>query len=168
MADYSRLLEDCHVVRLLRPYVGGKRAELKSTPKVYFIDNGIRNLLFGGVAPFDRRADRGVLLENLVFSELLKAINPLLDHLHYWRSKSGAEVDFVLTHRGRLLACEVKAGDFRQHLTRSARSFIGIYQPDKFLVVHDGEKGSTTIGGTEVRFTDIFALSREVEEFLAD
>lgn len=38
-------------------------------------------------------ADGGALLENLVFAELAKTVNPLLDTLQYWRSKAGAEVD---------------------------------------------------------------------------
>ena len=166
VAEYARLVEECHLVRLVRPFVGGKRAELKSTPKVYFVDNGIRNLLFGGLAPLDQRGDRGLLIENLVFSELLKVINPLLDGLHFWRSKSGAEVDFVINHHGRLLACEVKAGTVRQRLSRSARSFIDTYRPERFLVVHAGEPGDSSAGATRIRFLDVFDLGREVEDFL--
>jgi predicted AAA+ superfamily ATPase len=135
VADYCRLLEETHVLRLVRPFVGGKRAEITSARKVFLLDNGIRNQLFGGFQPAAGRSDRGALLEGLVFSELAKTVKPLLDGLYTWRSKSGAEVDFVVQHQGRLLACEVKAGDSRGILSRSARSFLEAYQPEQLLIV---------------------------------
>ena len=113
VASYVGLLEDAHVLRSQRPYAGGKRAELLQRPKVYFIDNGIRNQVFGGFGPLAQRADAGALHESLALSEILKSIPPLLVGVHHWRTRSGAEVDFVLEHRGRLLAVEVKAGDAR-------------------------------------------------------
>ena len=39
--------------------------------------------------------------------------------IRFQRSKSGAEVDFVVEHQGRLAACEVKAGDVRGKISRS-------------------------------------------------
>ena len=47
---------------LLRPFVGGKRAELTSRPKAYLVDNGIRNHLVGNLRLLEERADRGSLL----------------------------------------------------------------------------------------------------------
>jgi hypothetical protein len=40
--------EESHLVKLVQPFVGGKRAEITSTPKIFFLDNGLRNFLFGG------------------------------------------------------------------------------------------------------------------------
>src|SRR5204863_5091970 len=102
--------------------------------KVFFLDNGVRNQLFGGFADPAGRPDRGALLENFVFTELAKSVHPLLDGLSFWRSKSGAEVDFVVEHQGRLLGLEVKAGSSRGTVSRSARSFIEAYQPEQFLI----------------------------------
>ena len=87
-----KILESSHVIAVVPPFAGGRRAELTKMPKVFFIDNGIRNQLFGGFAPARGRNDRGVLMENLVFCELAKNLNPLLDSLRYWCSKSRAEV----------------------------------------------------------------------------
>jgi zinc protease len=88
-----------------------------------FLDNGIRNQLFGGFGAVESRADHGTLFENLVFSELAKLTNPLLHTVRDWRSKAGAEVDFVIAHQGRILACEAKAGDARGRLSRSSMRF---------------------------------------------
>lgn len=164
VAEYCRLLEETHVLRLVRPFVGGKRAEITSVPKVFFVDNGIRNQLFGGFVPFADRADRGALLENLVFTELIKHLNPLLDSVRYWRSRSGAEVDFVIEHQGRVVACEVKAGDARGHLSRSAHSFLEAYRPEALLVVHQGQRSETESAGTRV----VFLGAHEVGAFVGE
>ncbi len=167
VAEYCRLLEETHLIRLVRPFVGGKRAEITSARKVFFVDNGVRNQLFGGFQPAAERPDRGALLENLAFTELAKTVNPLLDRLSAWRSKSGAEVDFVVEHQGRLLACEVKAGDSRASLSRSARSFIDAYQPEQLLVVNRRVYPEIAVGSTRGRFLRVEELAAGVEMFLS-
>ncbi len=156
--EYCRLLEETHVLRLVRPFVGGKRAEITSAPKVFFLDNGIRNQLFGGFQPVTDRADRGALVENLVFSELSKHLNPLLDSIRFWRSKSGAEVDFVVERQGRLAGFEVKAGDARGRLSRSARSFLDAYALPVFFVVNRRRYDDLQLGSTTVRFVRLVDL----------
>lgn len=165
--DYMRILEDSHIIRRLEPFVGGKRAEITGTPKVFFIDNGFRNLLAGGLVPFDGRADRGAVLENLVFSELAKAIHPILDTIRFWRSKSGAEVDFVVEHQGRFLPIEVKATKGPLVPSRSMHSFIEAYQPARFLVATLGDKEETTVGNTLIRQLPIHRLEAELGAWMA-
>lgn len=166
VAEYARLLEETHVVRLVRPFVGGKRAEITSAPKVYFLDNGIRNQLFGGFGDPESRADHGALFENLVFSELAKLTNPLLHTIRYWRSKAGAEVDFVVEHQGRLLACEAKAGDARGRVSRSMRSFIEGYAPERLLVVNRVSHPEERVGDTLVQFLRPWELHMVVRDLL--
>ena len=168
VADYCQLLEESHILRLVRPFIGGKRAEITSARKVYFLDNGIRNQLFGGFAPFTDRDDRGALFENFVFTELSKTVHPLLDSLRYWRSKSGAEVDFVIEHQGRLLACEVKAGSARGNLSRSARSFIDAYKPELFLIVNTQAASAKSLDKTAIEFVTLTDLARRVQAWLQD
>jgi uncharacterized protein len=168
VAEYVRLLEETHLLRLVRPFVGGKRAEITSARKVFFLDNGVRNQLFGGFAPLADRPDRGALLESFVFSELAKSVNPLLDGLSFWRSKSGAEVDFVVERQGRLLGIEVKAGLSRGNLSRSSRSFIEAYAPEQFFVVDREPWPETRLAETRIRFLPVGNLAAEVEGFLAD
>ncbi len=168
VAEYCRILEETHVIRLLRPFIGGKRAELTKMPKAYFLDNGVRNQLFGGYGAASRRGDRGALLENLVFTELYKNLNPLLDSIRFWRSKSKAEVDFVIEHQGRLLICEVKAGDARRKVTRSTRSFLDAYRPERVLIVHGGARETMDVGETPVEFLHVGDLDDTVREYLGE
>lgn len=168
VSEYVNLLEETHILRLIRPFVGGKRAELTSTPKVYFIDNGIRNLLFGGFQPDQNRPDRGALWENFAFTEIYKYINSLLDSVHYWRSKSGAEVDFIIRSRGRIAACEIKAGDLRGKLPRASRSFIEAYQPELFLAIGSHSHPSISLGETKVDFIRLFELGEAIKAWISN
>jgi len=153
VSQYLNILEESHILRLLPPFVGGKRAEILSRPKLYFLDNGLRNFLFGGFQPIQSRADIGALMENLVFSELCKNMRPLLDTLHFWRSSSQAEVDFILKRGSACTAIEVKAASLqRPRISRSLRSFIDAYGPDQVLVVNTGLQQTSILAGTPVRF----------------
>lgn len=151
--EYLNLMAESHLIKLVTPFFGGKRAEIKSTPKIYFLDNGVRNILFGGFAAVDERPDIGPLTENLVLTELCKNTNPLLDTIMYWRSSSGAEVDFVVRRPNELIAMEVKAGELkRPKISRSLRSFIEAYQPDRVYVVNRSREEIVDINGSEVIF----------------
>lgn len=151
--SYLDILVDSWMVQVLPPFAGGRRAELTGRPKIYLCDTGVQSALLRRELPFEEREDRGPLLESWVAGELRKHLSPLdpMDTLHYWRSSSGAEVDFVLERPGGLLALEVKAAPMREpKLSRSARSFIEAYQPATFVVVnlgldHEGELGRTRV-----------------------
>ncbi|MBW2050276.1 MAG: DUF4143 domain-containing protein, partial [Deltaproteobacteria bacterium] len=132
-----------------------------------FIDNGIRNIVFGGFQPVHSRPDRGALWENFAFTEIYKSINPVLDSIGYWRSKAGAEVDFIIEHQGRIAACEIKAGNLRGKIPRGSRSFIEAYQPELFLAVSSGSNHSAELGKTELRFIQLFELGKTIREWIS-
>ncbi len=163
VSQYLSLLEESHIIRLIRPYVGGKRAEITSRPKIYFIDNGLRNFLFGGFAPLETRPDKGKLVENYVFSELCKYTNPLLDSIYYWRSTSQAEVDFVLLRGSVMTAVEVKSTALtKPQLTRSLQSFIEAYSPPKVIVINTSLQEEISFKNSHV----IFALIQDIVPLL--
>ena len=152
---YASILEEAHVVALVRPFVSGKRAEITGSPKVFFHDNGIRNAVLGRLSPLDRRGDVGGLWENWVFSEIAKAVHPLLDSVGHWRTRSGAEVDFVVQVGDRLIAVEAKTGAVgRPRLSRGARSFITAVHPDRFLLAHSGPRHEARVDGCPVLWTE--------------
>ncbi len=152
---YLEILQSAHILELIRPFAGGKRAEITRSPKVYWLDTGLRNRLLGNFQPFDQRMDRGALLENWVFTEITKHIPPLAEIL-FWRSLGGAEVDFVIRNGDRLVALEVKSTRSpRLRIPRSSRSFIDAYRPAVFGVVQPGAQphgpdSRATIGATTV------------------
>ena len=90
-----------------------QRAKVKevASPKFYLFDPGVARALAGRVRePLDS-AERGFLLETWVLHELRAAIafRGLGGQLHYWRTPSGSEVDFVWTRGNQAIGVEVKA-----------------------------------------------------------
>jgi len=150
---YVEILEESHILKVVRPFAGGKRRELTTSPKIFFVDNGIRNQLLNAFsADISLRTDKGALLENWVFSELYKGL-PLTAVIHFWRSKAGGEVDFVVEQAGKIVAMEVKSADLdRPKLSRSARSFIDAYQPERFVVLNRSLEAYLTIDSRPIDF----------------
>ena len=154
------LVESQLVVRV-PPFSGGKRAELTRRPKIYFRDPGLRNALLGDIGVFEHSLERGKLLETWVAAELRKHADPLLPHgvVRYWRSKAGAEVDFVLQARQGLVGVEVKSGARAARLSRSLRSFASAYRPCRIIVIHTGDPELTSLDGIPVHVVGPEALS---------
>jgi predicted AAA+ superfamily ATPase len=155
ISSYLDLLAETHLVHVVPPFVGGKRAEVTGRPKVFFADNGLRNAVARAFQPFDDRLDRGPLFENWVVAELIKrhAAFPSDAPVRYWRSASGAEVDAVLEADDGLTGVEVKASALqRPELSRSARSFLDAYRPVRFVVVNLALVATEDVGGTAVHW----------------
>ncbi|MFY9825751.1 MAG: ATP-binding protein [Thermoanaerobaculia bacterium] len=168
VASYLEILESSHLIMVLPPFAGGKRVELTARPKVYLLDNGLRNRLLHDFHPLEERTDAGPLLENWVATELWKAL-PDGATLHFWRSASGAEVDFVLARGDRLLPVEVKASRSGRPLpSKSLRSFLDAYQPATALMLNLTLAHSSRIGETMVEWIPPSDLARRVEEAFAE
>ncbi|MBN1829233.1 MAG: ATP-binding protein [Deltaproteobacteria bacterium] len=151
--SYVEILEESHVVKAVKPFAGGKRRELTTAPKIFFIDNGIRNQLLNAfAADVSLRIDKGALMENWAFSELYKRM-PITSDIHFWRSKAGGEIDFIVEQAGNIMAMEVKYADLdRPRLSRSARSFIDAYRPEKFVVLNRSLEANVTMDNVPVDF----------------
>ena len=136
--SYLDILEQTFVLKKLTPFVGNKRKEITSNPVYYFIDNGFRNIALQNLAPLDTRSDLGLLIESSVLQELLKykLHNFHYFDLYYWRTQSGAEIDFIIKQHEIIIPIEVKHRSFTTNtLTRAMHSFIDAYQPKHAFVI---------------------------------
>lgn len=94
LEKYVGYLEEAYLIYVLQRY-SHKAAERLGTPKkVYLVDNG-----YVAAAGVQFSPDRGRLMENLVFSELLKADREPNKDLFYYKTRNGREVDFI-TRKG--------------------------------------------------------------------
>ena len=147
------ILEETYIVRLSRPFFTNRRLELVKNPKVYFVDPGFRNHLIRDFRGWDSRPDTGKLVENFVASELIKQGHPL----RFWRTKSGAEVDFVAETSEGPIPLEVKAGQTRT-IGKSLRSFIKKYRPSVAYFLYTGNIATETVEGVRVQLLPLYAL----------
>lgn len=155
VASYLDIMEESHLLVRLPIYAGGRRSELTQAPKVYFVDSGLRNRLVGDFSELNARADRGAVVESWLFSELWKSL-PHAAPLRFWRTRGGAEVDFVIGDADALIAVEVKAAALRRpSLGRGARSFIEAYRPRRFLVANTALEHVETIEGCTVEWLHV-------------
>ena len=107
---YIMLLEQCFVIFRLPSFARNLRNELKTSRKIFFYDNGIRNALIADFTLPEMRQDIGQLWENFVVSERMKhlAYNEIWANAYFWRTKQQQEIDYLEESDGKILACEIK------------------------------------------------------------
>lgn len=91
--NYIYIMQKSFHIRLVRPFFKNVRKEMIKMPKVYFLDLGLRNFFAGSFDLFDVRSDKGMLLENAVYRQLVEKND--FDEIKFWRTVAGNEVDFV-------------------------------------------------------------------------
>jgi predicted AAA+ superfamily ATPase len=128
------LLQETYITQLIQPFHTNPITELKKNPKVYFYDSGLRNHILNNFNPMEKRTDAGALIENHV---LLCLKNNFPDKtVNYWRTTAKAEVDFVLQLDKEIVPIEAKYQMFQKpKISRSLRSFIKTYKPQKTLII---------------------------------
>ena len=110
IVNYIDLLEKSFIIFRLGPFSRNLRTEIVTSRKVYFYDNGIRNMLINNFNPLELRTDKGALWENFLVSERKKR-NLYAQHLHnafFWRTHQGQEIDYVEDAGGQISAYEFK------------------------------------------------------------
>jgi predicted AAA+ superfamily ATPase len=104
--EYFRILQDTLVLRELPAWKQSKVRRPIVASKYYFFDIGVVNTIQGRT-PKPGTPEYGAALETLVMHELASYVDYISgEPLHYWRSASGFEVDFLL---GDHTAIEIKA-----------------------------------------------------------
>lgn len=108
---YLGVLDDTLVAFTVPAWSGSDRHSLVAHPKIFLFDLGVRNALLR--RPLDRVLDDelGLLLEHLVAYEIHRRQSTLWPEarLFHFRTRNGAEVDFVIEVDRELWAVEVKA-----------------------------------------------------------
>ncbi len=139
LKEVLNILEALYIVQRCSPFSKNPRSELVKNPKIYFVDLGLRNAIINNFST--ERTDSGVMYENLVFSEFLKKG----EKPNYWRTKSGAEIDFI---RGGI-PVEVKTSP---KIGKSLHSFISKYSPPEAYVVSRVNAGTQKVAETKLNF----------------
>lgn len=105
--EYIYLLEQMFIIKTIEPYETNKRKAIKKMKKIYFLDLGIRNIIVQNFNTPEFRLDAGAIFENFVFLELIKSTENY-HTIQFFRSRDGAEVDFILNNMIEKISFEVK------------------------------------------------------------
>ena len=137
--EYFFVLEDTLVGTMLQPFATKHRKAI-SKGKFYFFDVGVLNSLIGQTLAPDTKA-YGDAFEHFIFQELYAYLSYRKAHeeLHFWRSTTHQEVDFVIQGE---IAVEVKSSknvspsDFKglralTEDTKMRRQIIVCREPEK-------------------------------------
>ncbi len=118
--NYIELLRETYLLCILRPFFTNKNKELVKIPKIYFIDNGVRNFFINNFNSIGLRSDAGFLFEGYVISELIKA-GIDTEFLKFWQDKNKHEVDIIIDNLKNQMPIEIK---FK--VTLRNEDFIGL------------------------------------------
>lgn len=126
-ARYLDLLETSFVVERLPPFLQSRAQRLRKTHKLFFADAGLAAHLSAVEDLPAGHPMRGHLWETWTFQNLRGIVDSFLPgaEIGYWSIQGRTEVDFVISHKRRAIAIEVKSSTrFGKGDLRGLRSFL--------------------------------------------
>jgi predicted AAA+ superfamily ATPase len=132
---YILLLEQTFIIFRLGSFSRNLRNELKSSKKIYFYDNGIRNALIANFAEIESRNDVGALWENFLIAERIKYLNYNKKWVNswFWRTKEQKEIDFIEESDGEISAYEFKWNENKK--PKLPISFTKAYPESSYQII---------------------------------
>lgn len=135
VSHYLDLLEKSFVIFRLKGLSRNLRKEVSKMDKIFFYDLGIRNILIDNLKSPKDRNDIGQLWENFLIIERLKLLAHKQDYAstYFWRTHTGAELDYVEEKNGLLHGFEFKFGN---KTIKAPSTWLKTYQNSRFKGVN--------------------------------
>ncbi|MBI2050752.1 MAG: ATP-binding protein [Parcubacteria group bacterium] len=156
VAKYTSYLEEAYLIFSLSRYSPKSRQRINSPKKVYVVDNG-----FVTAKAIQYSPDKGKLMENLVFTELVKrGLKPNLE-LFYYKTRNDREVDFVVK-KGHLVIELIQVcyesinSDVEQRETKALSEASGELNVRKLTVLTWDEKREVEKDGMTIQFRPLW------------
>jgi len=132
---YIDLLEKSFIIFRLSGFSKNLRKEIRKQDKIYFYDLGIRNSIINNFSTLEDRTDKGQLWENFLLSERIKQkhYNELYKQMYFWRTYTGAELDYIEEYDGKLYAYEFKWGN---KIPKAPKTWLENYTSSEFDYVN--------------------------------
>lgn len=132
---YLFILENTYIIKLVRPFHKNIRSELFKTPKIFFYDSGLAQILWLKEL---QKEIIGSVFETGIYAELVKKYGR--ENVYYWRTKDKNEIDFIIKDKNKMIPIEVKM-NFENFKIRNIKYFMENYKSKKYKVVGlNGEK----------------------------
>lgn len=132
---YLDILEKAFIIFRLYGFSRNLRKEITKTPRFYFWDNGIRNVVISNFNPIDIRDDTGKLWENFCISERIKKQVYLerFSNFYFWRTYDQQEIDLIEITDEKKAAFEFKWGEKE---AKAPKAFIENYPDSIFQTIN--------------------------------
>ncbi len=134
VSNYIDILQKGYVIFKLNSFSRNLRNEIKKNKKIYFYDNGVRNMVLGNFNSLELRQDTGSLWENFLISERLKqnSYKNRYTKMYFWRTKQQQEVDLVEENNGKITGFEFKWNAKKK--LRLPRTFVNEYNATEKII----------------------------------
>ena len=168
--NYLNYLDKTFITETTNPFFTNKKKEITKSPIIYFSDLGLRNYSIQRFGHLNTPSEYGEIFETFIHNHLKTQTQHTGLNVKYWRTKSRAEVDFVLTAGNKVkLPIEAKYKNLDEpKVTKSLRSFIKKYKPKKAVVVNISLEETVEIEETQVKFIPYTKLTHRLEEIIQD
>jgi hypothetical protein len=147
---YLWYMENTFIINKVSPFFKNIRKEITKAPVYYFTDLGLRNYAINNFGRVDEKSkDSGFLFENFIYKILRNNLQYTSTSLNFWRTRDGAEVDFILNKQNKVIPVEVKFQELTTpNLPRSLQSFINKYKPENVYLINKKMNGKIVNGNT--------------------
>jgi len=134
VASYIDILQKGYVVFKLDSFSKNLRNEIKKNKKIYFYDNGVRNMILGNFNSLELRQDTGALWENFLLAERKKQniYKNSFAKMYFWRTKQQQEIDLVEEKNGELTGFEFKWNARKN--TKLPITFMNAYKANEKII----------------------------------
>jgi len=143
---YLKLLEATHLFERAPAYLGSHTTRLLKSPRVFWSDVGLAVFLAGYFSADElaKARELGAFFETLIYQHLRVSCSLLTPRgrLHFWRTQTGDEVDFVIEHGRQIVGIEVKMTDAPGYRhTAGLTRFLGEHpQAVGGILLHSGQQ----------------------------
>ena len=105
LENYLDILKGTFIFSFLKPFYTNIRKELSKMPKIYAEDMGVIRYSTGRSFT-DFKIVEGNVIENFVYNHLSLSFSE--ENIHFYRTISKSEIDFIIKDKDRLIPMEVK------------------------------------------------------------
>ena len=155
LKKHLNILQKTFIVELIYPFFSNRKIELVKNPECFYHDLGLRNSLIEDFRKIDIRNDMGIVMENYAYIALRNI--GITKQLKFWRTKSCAEVDFVMEKDNQKIPIEVKYSS-KRIVGKSFHSFLKKYNPNIGIILTKDYLAEEKIGDTIVKFIPLIYI----------
>ncbi|MFH1347757.1 MAG: ATP-binding protein [Candidatus Margulisiibacteriota bacterium] len=156
LKKHLNILKETFICQEVKPFFRNRQKELTKNPKIFYLDLGFRNNILENMNALEKRPDAGAIMENYVFIRLNELVERG-ENIKFWRTKAGAEVDFVLQSQGEIVPIEVKYSRYTtEKISKGFASFSDSFKPKRAVILTKNYWGSMKRKDTEIVFSPVY------------